>query len=48
MSFANPERTILEGDTVLIYNSINNMHAIEVRKEITNKLSQSVSERKLL
>ncbi|CRK87527.1 CLUMA_CG001328, isoform A [Clunio marinus] len=37
MSFAAPQRIIAEGDIVILYISINNMHAIEVKKQIMNK-----------
>lgn len=37
MSFAAPKRIIAEGDTVIVYISINNMHAIEVKPKIMNK-----------
>lgn len=42
MSFAAPQRTIAEGDTVILYLAINNMHAIEVNKQIINKHGQFV------
>lgn len=42
MSFAAPQRIIAEGDTVILYLSINNMHAIDVRPQIMNKNGQLV------
>lgn len=37
MSFAVPKRVIAEGDTVILYLGITNMHAIEVQPQIKNK-----------
>lgn len=37
MSFATPQRIIAEGDTVILYINITNMHAIDVRPKIMNK-----------
>ncbi|KAG5684433.1 hypothetical protein PVAND_013667 [Polypedilum vanderplanki] len=42
MSFTKPERVINEGDTVILYITINNMHAIEVKSHTTNKHGQKV------
>jgi ribosomal 50S subunit-recycling heat shock protein len=42
MSFAKPERVINEGDTIILYIGINNMHAIEVKKHTINKHGQKV------
>jgi hypothetical protein len=43
MSFTEPQRLIRENDTAILYISINNMHAIKVTPEITNKIGQKVS-----
>lgn len=42
MSFQGPKRVIEMGDSVILYLSFNNMHAIEVQPEITNKNGQKV------
>jgi tRNA (adenine57-N1/adenine58-N1)-methyltransferase catalytic subunit len=42
MSFAAPQRVIAEGDTVILYISITNMHSIEVSPQIMNKNGQLV------
>lgn len=42
MSFAKPQRVIAEGDMVILYLAINNMHAIEVKQQILNKNGQLV------
>lgn len=42
MSFAAPKRVIEQGDTVILYLGINNMHSIEVQSEVINKHGQMV------
>lgn len=42
MSFTGPKRIIEKGDTVILYLSITNMHALEVEAEIKNKNGQLV------
>lgn len=42
MSFPAPKQTIQENDTVILYLSTNNKHAIDVRKEIRNKNGELV------
>lgn len=37
MSFASPKSVVEENDTVILYLSINNMHAIQVTPKLTNK-----------
>lgn len=43
MSFTTPKRVISQGDTVILYLGINNMHVIEVNPEIMNKHGELVS-----
>lgn len=42
MSFATHKRLIEEGDTVILYLNVNNMHAIDVFPEIKNKRGDMV------
>lgn len=42
MSFKGPKRLIEMGDTVIVYLTINNYHAVEVKSQITNKHGQQV------
>lgn len=42
MSFAAPQRTIAQGDTVVLYLGITNMHSLVVEPEIANKHGQLV------
>lgn len=43
MSFAVPRRIIDEGDTVVLYFSVVNMHSIEIKRQILNNKGQLVS-----
>lgn len=45
MSFIEPKKTVIEGDTVLLYISINNMHPIKVTPNIVNKNGETVSQK---
>ncbi|KAK7792652.1 hypothetical protein R5R35_005110 [Gryllus longicercus] len=42
MSFANYKSVIEQGDTVILYLSVNNMHAIKVEQRIKNKKNEMV------
>lgn len=42
MSFAKPKKFIEEGDTVILYLTVNSMHAIDVSSQIKNKKGELV------
>ena len=42
MSFLKHKRIIEEGDQVVIYMTINNLHAIDVTPEVINKKGQKI------